>query len=66
MNKALNEYVKTGSAEAFREIVESQIDSVYSQCLRKTAQYCVGGGRYASRVCHAGAKGGEIAGQCRA
>jgi DNA-directed RNA polymerase specialized sigma24 family protein len=35
MNNALREYVQTGSADAFRQIVETQIDSVYSQCLRK-------------------------------
>jgi RNA polymerase sigma factor (sigma-70 family) len=35
MNNALSEYVQTGSADAFRQVVETQIDSVYSQCLRK-------------------------------
>jgi RNA polymerase sigma factor (sigma-70 family) len=35
MNNALREYIQTGSADAFRQIVETQIDSVYSQCLRK-------------------------------
>ncbi|MGD0769071.1 MAG: sigma-70 family RNA polymerase sigma factor [Tepidisphaeraceae bacterium] len=35
MNNALKEYIQTGSADAFRQIVETQIDSVYSQCLRK-------------------------------
>ncbi len=35
MNNALNQYVQTGSADAFRQIVEANVDSVYSQCLRK-------------------------------
>ena len=35
MDSALKEYARTGSAEAFRQIVERQIDSVYSQCLRQ-------------------------------
>jgi RNA polymerase sigma factor (sigma-70 family) len=35
MDNALKEYARTGSAEAFRQIVERHIDSVYSQCLRK-------------------------------
>ena len=35
MNHVLDEYIQTGSADAFGRIVEGQIDSVYSQCLRK-------------------------------
>ncbi|MGD0540877.1 MAG: sigma-70 family RNA polymerase sigma factor [Tepidisphaeraceae bacterium] len=35
MNNALREYIQTGSADAFRQIVETNINSVYSQCLRK-------------------------------
>lgn len=35
MNTPLTEYVQTGSTDAFRQIVESHINSVYSQCLRK-------------------------------
>ncbi|MGD0462471.1 MAG: sigma-70 family RNA polymerase sigma factor [Tepidisphaeraceae bacterium] len=35
MNNALSEYIQTGSADAFRQIVEANINSVYSQCLRK-------------------------------
>jgi DNA-directed RNA polymerase specialized sigma24 family protein len=35
MNNALNEYIRTGSSDAFRQIVEAQIDAVYSQCLRR-------------------------------
>jgi RNA polymerase sigma factor (sigma-70 family) len=35
MNSPLSEYVRTGSADAFRQIVEAHIDSVYSQCLRR-------------------------------
>ena len=35
MNPALDEYIQTGSADAFRRIVDLQIDSVYSHCLRR-------------------------------
>jgi RNA polymerase sigma factor (sigma-70 family) len=35
MNETLNQYVQTRSADAFRQIVETHINSVYSQCLRK-------------------------------
>ena len=35
MNNPLNEYTRTGSGDAFRQIVESHINTVYSQCLRK-------------------------------
>jgi RNA polymerase sigma factor (sigma-70 family) len=35
MNETLQQYIQTGSADAFRQIVEANIDSVYSQCLRK-------------------------------
>jgi RNA polymerase sigma factor (sigma-70 family) len=34
-NNALSEYIRTGSPDAFRRIVEAQVNSVYSQCLRK-------------------------------
>ena len=35
MNETLNQYIQTRSADAFRQIVETHINSVYSQCLRK-------------------------------
>jgi RNA polymerase sigma factor (sigma-70 family) len=35
MNEILNQYIQTGSPDAFRQIVEANINSVYSQCLRK-------------------------------
>jgi RNA polymerase sigma factor (sigma-70 family) len=35
MNDPLGEYVRTGSAEAFRCLVEAHVDAVHSQCLRQ-------------------------------
>src|SRR5450432_3615676 len=35
MNDALCDYVRTGSADAFRAIVEAHVDAVYSQCFRQ-------------------------------
>jgi RNA polymerase sigma factor (sigma-70 family) len=35
MTDPLSEFVQTGSAEAFRRVVERHADSVYSQCLRE-------------------------------
>ena len=35
MNDPLGEYVRTGSAEAFRCVVEAHVDAVHSQCLRQ-------------------------------
>ena len=35
MNDPLGEYARTGSAEAFRCLVEAHFDTVYSQCLRQ-------------------------------
>jgi RNA polymerase sigma factor (sigma-70 family) len=35
LNDPLGEYVRTGSAEAFRCLVEAHVDAVHSQCLRQ-------------------------------
>ncbi len=35
MIDSLREYVRTGSSEVFRAIVEAHVDAVYSQCLRQ-------------------------------
>jgi RNA polymerase sigma factor (sigma-70 family) len=35
MNDALREYVKTRSPDAFRAIVETHVNAIYSQCLRQ-------------------------------
>jgi RNA polymerase sigma factor (sigma-70 family) len=35
MNPALQNYIQTHSPDAFRQIVEAQINSVYSHCLRR-------------------------------
>jgi RNA polymerase sigma factor (sigma-70 family) len=38
MSDRLNEYVRTGSSDAFRHLVQEHVDAVYSQCLRQLRQ----------------------------
>ncbi|HEY1922596.1 MAG TPA: sigma factor, partial [Tepidisphaeraceae bacterium] len=35
LTNSLQEYISTGSPDAFRQIVEAHIDAVYSQCRRQ-------------------------------